>query len=228
MYISKERKVKKVLKMIRATFDTETVGGACNPTGTYNYGVVFHDDNGEIIATQSILVMEHYDEIKNDNYAKKNFHLYEERMKKGEITCVATEEEAITILRNLLRRYNVKYIMAYNTGFDLVKTKCKELLNEFEFIDIWLMACETILCSRNYNKFCRENNYFSKSGKSYSSSAETVYRYITKDNDFIEEHTALNDALIEKVIFEKCYKTHKRYTRNAHKSEVLRFWAPHE
>lgn len=98
-------------KTIYCTLDTETVGGASNPTGMYNLGCVIHDKDGRIYATTSMLVMEHYDEIRNDDYAKKNFPIYEERLCKGEMTAVATEREAVEIVRNLCKMYNVKYVM---------------------------------------------------------------------------------------------------------------------
>ena len=60
-------------KTIYCTLDTETVGGASTPTGMYNLGCVIHDNQGNIFATTSMLVMEHYDKIKNDGYAKKTF-----------------------------------------------------------------------------------------------------------------------------------------------------------
>ena len=63
------------MKNIYCTLDTETVGGASAPTGMYNLGCTIHDRQGKIFATCSLLVMEHYDEIREDDYAKKNFHL---------------------------------------------------------------------------------------------------------------------------------------------------------
>lgn len=98
------------MKTMYATLDTETVGGIDHPKGFYNVGVVIHDREGNICATTSLLVMEFYDEIKNDDYAKKNFHIYAERLARGEISAVATEAEALNIVRNLLRFYNVKYL----------------------------------------------------------------------------------------------------------------------
>ena len=88
-------------KNIYCTIDTETVGGATNPTGAYNYGGIIHDKQGNVYATFSFLVMEHYDKIRYDDYAKKNFPLYRERLENGLICAVATENEAISIL-NLL------------------------------------------------------------------------------------------------------------------------------
>lgn len=203
-------------KTIYCTLDTETVGGASNPTGMYNLGAVIHDKDGNVLATTSLLVMEHYDEIRNDDYAKKNFEIYVERLNNGAISAVATESEAVEIVRNLCRFYGVKYVMAYNSGFDFVKTICRDLLDEFEFIDLYLMALQTITHQKGYNKFCHENDFISRSGKSVATSAESVYAYITRNADYIEEHTALSDALIEMAIFVKCYSLHKRFTKNAH------------
>lgn len=204
------------MKTIYATLDTETVGGIDTPKGFYNVGVIIHDKDGNIFATTSLLVMEYYDEIRNDDYAKKNFPLYAERLAKGEISAVATEVEALSIVRNLLHRYNVKYVMAYNSAFDFTKTICRNLLDEFEFIDLWLMALQTITHQKGYAKFCRENGYKSKGGKTCATSAESVYAFITKNGEYEEEHTALNDALIEMAIFVRCLKLHKHFTKNCH------------
>lgn len=203
-------------KTIYCTLDTETVGGASAPTGTYNFGCVIHDNQGNIYATCSLLVMEHFEEIRNDDYAKKNFPIYVERLASGEMTAVATEAEALSIIRNLCHFYGVKYVMAYNTGFDLVKTICRDLCNDFEFIDLYLMALQTITHQKGYAEFCRENGFKSRTGKSCATSAESVYAYITNNPNYEEEHTAFADALIEMGIFVKCYSLHKKFTKNAH------------
>ena len=203
-------------KTIYCTLDTETVGGATAPTGTCNLGCVIHDRYGNILATTSLLVMEHYDEIRHDGYAKKNFHIYENRLASGEISAVATETDAFNIIRNLCHFYGVKYVMAYNTGFDLVKTVCKRLVPEFEFIDIYLMVLQTICHQKKYTDFCRKNNFRSATGKSCATSAESVYAYITKNPNYEEEHTALSDAYIEMEIFIRCLKMHKKFSKNIH------------
>lgn len=203
-------------KTIYCTLDTETVGGASAPTGMYNLGCTIHDKEGNIFATCSMLVMEHYDEIRTDDYAKKNFHLYEKRLAHGEMSAVATEEEAVSIVRNLCHFYNVRYVMAFNSGFDFCKTICRQLLDEFEFIDLWLMAVQTICHQKRYAKFCREHGFKSSTGKSCATSAESIYAYITGNPDYTEEHTALSDALIEMAIFVKCLSLHKKFTKNIH------------
>lgn len=203
-------------KILYCTLDTETVGGAANPTGMYDLGCIIHDREGNVYATTSLLVMEHYEEINKDDYAKKNFHLYEKRLSSGMLSAVATENDAFNIVHNLCRFYGVKYVMAYNTGFDLVKTICKHLIPEFEFIDIYLVALQTICHLKGYADFCRVNNFRSFSGKSCATSAESVYAYITKNPNYVEEHTALSDAFIEKEIFVRCMKMHKKFSKNIH------------
>ena len=203
-------------KNIYLTLDTETVGGASNPTGTYHCGGFIHDRKGNVLGSFNLLIMEHYDEIKDDDYAKKNFHLYEEGLKNGTFTVIDTEEHALALINAICDYYNVKYVMAYNTGFDYVKTFCKGLLEGREFIDIYLMALQTIAHKKSYAKFCRENGFKSRSGKTCATTAESMYAYLINDASYKEEHTALEDSKIEMEIFLACLKTHKKYTKNMH------------
>lgn len=203
-------------KTIYCTLDTETVGGAANPKGMYNLGCVIHDKDGNVFATASMLVMEHYNDIEKDSYAKKNFHIYEESLNNGTMSAVPTERDAVEVVRNLCKFYNVKYVQAYNSAFDFKKTICRELLNDFEFIDIYLMALQTITHLKGYRKFCVANGFKSGSGKTCATTAESVYAFITDNAEYTEEHTALSDAMIEKDIFVRCYKMHKKFTKNAH------------
>ena len=119
--------------------------------------------------------------------------------------------------------YNIKEVYAYNMRFDystlnatqrwLTKSKyryyfCKDL----EICDILKMARDVIGKMPTYKTFCEENGFLTKNGR-LSFKAETVYRFITKDIDFIESHTGLEDVLIEKEIMAYCYKQHKKMRR---------------
>lgn len=199
------------------TIDTETVGGATKPKGMYNLGFVISEmHTGRIIYQEDIVIDEFYDQIKDDDYAKKNFDLYAKRVRAKGVTRFSTERKAVNHLRKKCREHNVRYITAYNSGFDFCKTKCKWLLDEFEFIDIYLMALQTVTHLKKYREFCIENNYLSKNKKKCSTSAESVYAFITDNGNYIEEHTALADALIEKEIFARCLSMHKKYSKNCH------------
>lgn len=203
-------------KTYYCTLDTETFGGAAKPKGIYNLSGSIHDRLGEIVASFNFLISEHFHEIAADDYGKKNFPRYQEMVAGATITSIASENMAIQIVKDLLDFYNVKYVMAFNTGFDYCKTKCRELLEGREFIDIQLMACQIFGRRPSYIDFCRKNGLASKSGKSVATSAESFYAFLTNNPEYIEEHTAREDSLIELEIFRRCMAAHKAYTKNCH------------
>ena len=207
------------MKKMYCTLDTETFGGAANPKGIYQLGGRIHDCKGKVSATFNYLICEHFEEIEGAFYGKKNFNRYAKMIEDGSITMVATEDEAIAAVDALCNFYNVDYMMAYNSSFDFCKTKCSQLIEEREFIDIFLMAVQTISHLKKYAKFCRENGLKSTTGKSVATSAEAMYAYITNNAQYEEEHTALEDSKIEMEIFLACLKTHKRFTKNIHQYE---------
>jgi hypothetical protein len=43
-----------------------------------------------------------------------------------------------------------------------------------------------------------------------SMTAENLYRFIINDPEYVEEHTALEDVMIEKEILAYCYRQHKK------------------
>lgn len=79
----------------------------------------------------------------------------------------------------------------------------------YPLFDVWNMACEVILNNDEYRNFCKENNYFSESGKYYKTSAEIAYRYAANSSDFIEAHTSLDDAEIESFLFAEAIRIGK-------------------
>ena len=211
-------------KVIYATFDTETLGGASHPEGVYNLGGLIHDREGNIFASFNLIIAEHYNKIlEKSYYGKSTFHRYQEMLESGNATMVATEQEAIELVANLLNLYNVKYIMAYNTDFDLRRTDCKILAENRQFIDIYQMATEIITPRPTYNKYCQANQFLTKNGNPQAK-VETVYGYLTNNPQFVEEHTAFSDASQEMEIFLKCVKAHKSYTKNKHKNSDWAKW----
>ena len=204
------------MKNIYCTLDTETFGGAVNPKGVYHLAGIIHDRKGNIFATFNYLIAEHFEEIEKDDYAKNNFYKYIDMVNAGSITSIATEEEAVKAVDEICKFYNVRYMMAFNSGFDFVKTICQSLIKHREFIDIWLMAVQTLTKIKKYNTFCHDNNFRSSTGKSIATNAESFYAYLTDNANYKEEHTAMEDSKIEMEIFLACVKTHKRYSKNIH------------
>lgn len=203
-------------KIMYCTLDTETLGGAARPEGIYNAGGTIHDRNGNIAASFNYLVAEHFNKIlEKAHYGKKTFNRYQEMIQRGEASMLATEEEAIRVIDNILSAYGVKYVMAFNTSFDLVKTSLSTLIANREFIDIYEMAYTIYRPRPSYRKYCETNNFLTKNN-SPRCTVETMYGFLTSDPDFQEEHTAFSDARQEMEIFVKCIKAHQKYEKNKH------------
>lgn len=77
---------------------------------------------------------------------------------------------------------------------------------EYKIIDLWSLACQKLINNDNYKTFCIKNDLISHSVEFFKTSAESSFRYLMKDYNFIEEHTALSDALIESKILVKALK----------------------
>ena len=124
------------------------------------------------------------------------YHLYSENYNKWEEW---QKKRCIDILENGNHAKNEKYLVPV---FELRG-------NEYPLIDIWALACDRLLNTNKYRKYCCDNNLFTDSKKFFKTSAEVSYRYLMKDNDFIESHTALSDAEIETFILAKALKRGK-------------------
>ena len=197
------------------TLDTETVGGATNPLGFYHLGGIIHDRQGKITGCFNYVIAEMLPFVLEDNYAKKNLPLYFEMLRDGTATLIDTQAHAIEVVNSTLEFYNVNVMTAFNSGFDYCKTMCAELLEDREFIDLWLMALECICQKASYKKFCAESGRYNNKG-SCRTNAESVFAYLTDNPNYCEEHTALEDSKIELEIFNACIKSHKKFTPNTH------------
>lgn len=128
--------------------------------------------------------------------------------------------EIINEIRHYCRDNNVVAICAHNARFDVdALNTTAEWLTGYRFhvlpdIEIWdsMKMARSIFNDRpTYQAFCKENNFMTKHKvPRCQMTAEVLYRYITKDVNFVEEHTALADVLIESEIIFACYRAHKK------------------
>jgi hypothetical protein len=75
------------------------------------------------------------------------------------------------------------------------------------------MACQVLLNSTSYVKFALQNGLVSDKDNILTN-AECCYQFLTKNLDFKEEHTGLEDVRIEVDILAKCYSTHKKMDKS--------------
>lgn len=97
---------------------------------------------------------------------------------------------------------NSKYIQPDNLHFIFRGQK-------FEMVDIWNIASKMVN-TFNYKDDCAAFPAISNSGMYFKTSAEQVFRFINKNYDFNEAHTALEDAEIETEILLRYFKTKKK------------------
>lgn len=211
------------------TIDTETANTLEEPM-MYDIGGCIHDKDGNVYEMFSFII---YDIFCADRqlfdtayYAEKR-PMYEEDIQLG-IRKIVNIYTARRHVKELCEKYNVKAIIAHNARFDyrstnytmryVTKSKCRYFLPYgVPMWDTLKMAQDTICKQKSYIRFCNNNGYIQKNGR-VRATAEILYKYISGNNDFIENHTGLEDVLIEKEIFKQCMRQHKKMRRNAFES----------
>lgn len=208
------------------TIDTETANTLEDPM-MYDIGGAIHDKHGNIYETFSFII---YDVFCVDRrlfdtayYAAKR-PMYEAQIKAGrrKIVSIYTARRHV---RDLCEKYNVKAIIAHNAPFDYRSTNytlryvTKSASRYFlpYNIPLWdtlKMAQDTICHQPTYIKWCKDNGFCRKNGMPRAT-AEILYRYITQNLDFVEDHTGLEDVLIELQIFKHCMRQHKKMRKDA-------------
>lgn len=211
--------------------DTETANGIMNGDKLdlscslpYDIGFAVIDSNGNIYETHSYVVSDIFygmvDVMKTAYYADKIPHYL------MDISCgkrIVKSAYAIRmILLDKIKEYDCEFVVAHNMRFDLnacnnlqrwtTKSKYRYFFPRgIEFWDTLKMARSVLRDMPTYRKFCEENGYLTKHKTPQPQyTAEVVYRFITKDTDFMESHTGLEDVLIEVEILKYCKKQHKK------------------
>ena len=207
------------------TFDTETANSIDCPL-MYDLGFAVHDKQGNIYETYSLVIADVYcneKEIMQSAYYSRKLPQYEEDLKTGKRKLVSVET-AKRILSETAKKYNIKAVIAHNARFDyrstatticyITKSKNRYFLPyEVPLWDTLEMAKSVIKDKPTYKNFCEKNGYLTKNGQ-VRLTAEILYRFISKDENFIEKHQGLEDVLIEKEIFQYCVRQHKSMRRS--------------
>lgn len=203
-------------------FDTETANGLDCPL-VYDFGWVIVDKYGNVYKRRSFINREIFfleKELMQSSYYVEKLPLYYKRIARKE-TVVANYNTIRRIFLEDIAEYKIAEVVAHNARFDylstnntlrwLTKSKYRYFIpKDIEILDTLKMARSVIGQMPTYRKFCEENGYtYGKNNNQLRFTAEVLYQFITKDLDFIEEHTGLSDVLIEKDILAYCYRQHK-------------------
>ena len=213
----------------RIVLDTETCpidkdfeGVTPSNMWVYDCGWAVVDRNGNVYKTRSFVNADIFLNEKiamNSAYYQNKIPKYWDDIKSGERILTSFAKIRKALLEDIAE-FKVTEIYAHNMRFDygtlnttqrwLTKSKYRY------FFPKSITICDTLKMSRDvlgkmptYRRFCEENSYTTKNGKPRFT-AEIIYRFITKNNDFVENHTGLEDVMIEKEILAYCYKQHKK------------------
>ena len=192
---------------------------------TYDIGWAIVDKRGKVYKTRSFVNADIFlaeKELMNSAYYADKIPMYWEQIKSGERVLTSWYVIKKT-LRKDMAEYGVKEVYAHNMRFDygtlnnterwLTKSKYRYFFPYgTEICDTLKMARQVIGTMPTYRRFCQENGYLTKNGQ-LRFTAEILYRFISKDNTFVERHTGLEDVLIEKEILAYCFKQHKKMVR---------------
>lgn len=188
----------------------------------YDIGFAVADRKGKIYEKRSLMIAEMFygeNDLMQSAYYAEKLPRYWEQLLNGEREMVSILT-AKRIVAKTMEEYDIEDVYAYNAYFDtsnlnwtiryLTKSKYRWFFPYgTKYHCIWHMACQTILTQKSFLRFAIENELTSASGN-ISTSAETAYKYISKNADFEEAHTGLEDVEIETKILVKCYAQHKK------------------
>lgn len=211
--------------------DTETANGIMNgdkldlsQSLVYDLGWAITDKRGNIYKTRSFVIAEIFcgmaDVMTSAYYAEKIPNYWKE-IKSGQ-RVLASFWTVWKTFKQDAKEYNVKNFFAHNARFDLnalnntvrylSKSKCRYFFPyNAEIWDTLKMARQTIGKQVSYKRYC-VNNSFMTAHKvpQVRLTAEILYRYISGNIEFSENHTGLEDVLIETKILAHCFRQHKK------------------
>ena len=207
------------------TIDTETANNMDNPF-VFDIGGAIHDKQGNVMETFSFIVKEVFygmPDLMAECFYQSKLPMYRTQIEQG-FRQVKSWYEVRAHIHKLCDKYSVKAIIAHNMRFDYRSANTTQrylTYSKYRYffpkdVPLWdtlSMARDTIVKQKTYIRFCENNGYCTKNGKPRAT-AEILYRYITNNVDFTESHTGLEDVLIEKEIFVKCIRQHKKMKRS--------------
>ena len=232
--LSLKSKERKTMAKNFIVLDTETApmikhrDGKAHPETSlvYDLGWVVVDGNTfEIISSTSFVIADTYcnPALMNSAYYAKKLPQYNA----GAAFCPTAAEWHIKsflgawqVFCNQITFYNVQKVWAWNVQFDNIALDhtithysngfiTSFLPQDVTWGDVWDYVTSRLCITKKYVNWCIDNEFITAKGNPQTS-AETVYRYITSQPDFIEQHTAQSDAEIEAQMLIKAKKAHKK------------------
>lgn len=211
--------------------DTETANGIMTDTKldlscslVYDIGFTVIDKKGNVYCQKSMAIRDIFCEMANvmkSAYYAEKLPKYWEDIKQGKRELVSFMW-ARKIVLDTMKEYNIQTVSAHNARFDVnalnntIRYITKSDKRYFfpyntEIWDTYKGAVRTICKQKGYIQFCEENGYMTKhKTPRVRATAEILYKYISGDYNFIEEHQGLDDTTIEARILTQILRQHAK------------------
>ena len=210
--------------------DTETANTLVNEDGKMDMSsVLMYDCGWSVVDTKGNVYLERsyvnrdifvYErELMQSAYYAWKIPRYVEDLRNGDRIMANTYEIRQQMLADM-ELYHIHEVVAHNARFDynalngIQRWTTKSRFRYWfpygtEVWDTMKMARDVIHKMPTYRKFCEEHSLLTANGR-LSTTAENLYRFITKNPDFVESHTGLEDVQIEREIMFYCFRQHKK------------------
>lgn len=196
--------------------DTETTNDLDCPL-VYDLGFIVMDNNGKIYKEFSFVVADVFldSQLMESAYFKDKIPQYWKDIKDGKRK-LATFRNIQKIFADTCKEYEIKKVFAHNCHFDYLSLQTTQRFltaSKYRYffpygVEMWCtlkMARKLFKDNDEYGEYCYEHKYLTKRGQRRYT-AEILYRFLHKDNNFIESHTGLEDVKIEKDIYLYCIR----------------------
>lgn len=189
----------------------------------YDVGWMVTDKKGTKYKKRSYIVAEIFldKELMKSAYYKDKVPKYWEAIERGEKK-LARFMNIRKVFLSDCKKYNVKAVFAHNASFDLralnntirLLTGSKQRYFFPYGLEIWdtlKMSRDVFKTLKGYTSFCEEYGYKTKHKPPQNRyTAEVLYKYISGNYDFEEQHMGLEDVEIETEILVYCFRSHKK------------------
>jgi len=212
------------MRKVFAILDIETVTDA---RLAFDVAWILYDSKGNEIERYNALVSEIANApfgitlISRDSFMKNKSKYYRDAITFHGIPVKSFAEIAADFAA-ISDKYNARTVMcAYNASFDfnVLNANANMYYGEnffsadVETVDIMTMCLATFCDTNKFVRWAMLNGFTTDKGN-IKTSAETVFAYVSRDNDFAEAHHALADCEIESVLYFKARSWKEKHHKN--------------
>ena len=203
--------------MNRIILDTEAVNSnTANPL-VYDLSFIVFNNDGVIDECGWVIddIFNCRKDLFGSNYYKQKLIAYFKAIENNTYE-IKTIQDAYVTFADCCENYNIQEVWAYNCDFDVRALNSTLAYGSNGFCNRFIPATVKKKCVMGaaMSTICDSANYAKGVQRTTNGNikvdAQSVYRYISSDYDFVEKHIGLEDCKIELAILKACLKRRKK------------------